>query len=60
MTTEAKVCLVTGASRGIGAAISDQLGSRDIPLLGRLPLPQVRKKLINVLRIKALMVQVWC
>ena len=34
MTTEAKVCLVTGASRGIGAAISDQLGNQGYTVIG--------------------------
>ena len=34
MTTEGKVCLVTGASRGIGAAISDQLGNQGYTVIG--------------------------
>jgi len=34
MTTEQKVCLVTGASRGIGAAISDQLGNQGYTVIG--------------------------
>ena len=34
MTTEKKVCLVTGASRGIGAAISDQLGNLGYTVIG--------------------------
>ena len=34
MTTETKVCLVTGASRGIGAAISDQLGNQGYTVIG--------------------------
>ena len=34
MTTESKVCLVTGASRGIGAAISDQLGNLGYTVIG--------------------------
>jgi len=34
MTTESKICLVTGASRGIGAAISDSLGERGYTVVG--------------------------
>ena len=34
MTNENKVCLVTGASRGIGAAISDQLGNKGDTVIG--------------------------
>ena len=34
MNTETKVCLVTGASRGIGAAISDQLGNQGYTVIG--------------------------
>ena len=34
MNTESKVCLVTGASRGIGAAISDQLGNQGYTVIG--------------------------
>jgi len=34
MTAEYKVCLVTGASRGIGAAISDQLGNKGYTVIG--------------------------
>jgi len=34
MTTESKICLVTGASRGIGAAISDSLGEQGYIVIG--------------------------
>ena len=34
MNAESKVCLVTGASRGIGAAISDQLGNQGYTVIG--------------------------
>ena len=34
MTSESKLALVTGASRGIGAAIADSLGSIGLKVIG--------------------------